>query len=158
MNKTLKNKRRKVRQPKSRIRLFGDPILKVVCEPVEASESVSEIIRDMMYILFNNKNGVGLAANQIGYTKRVIIVKEFGYWQVLINPVVTEERGETIETEGCLSYPNVYKEIKRVGNVKVQYENDQRLFRAPIWFSIKASRIVQHEIDHLNGMCKVGME
>ncbi len=100
----------------AKLRLYPDPILKVVCEPVGDDEDVSGIIRDMMYILTNSKTGVGLAAPQAGHTKRVIFISEEGKCRYLemVNPIIIAESSDTnIRQEGCLSYPGTFQDIAR---------------------------------------------
>ena len=141
---------------KAKLRLYPDPILKAVCEPVGDDEDVSNVIRDMMHILTNSKTGVGLAAPQAGHKKRVIVVARAGFYTIMINPVVAlnKEKMETWE-EWCLSYPGKSKKIPRYTDIHVGYQLvngccDQRDF-----YDFQA-RIIQHEIDHLDGKCKVG--
>jgi len=137
---------------KAKIRLAGDPILSTLCEPVEDNENIDHITRDMCCILSQSKTGVGLSANQAGYAKRVIVVN-YPNFQILTNPIITNV-SESVETrtEGCLSYPGIFKKIKRSMSIKL--ECDEWLGER-IYHDLPA-RIVQHEVDHLNGICKVG--
>jgi len=129
-----------------------NPILTTVCEPVEDGENVSGIIRDMMYILTNSKTGVGLAAPQAGYSKQIILVSANGFPITMINPVIISwKNDQATREEGCLSYPGVYKEIPRFTEIVVH-----DTIRVPQTFYGFEARIIQHEIDHLDGMCKVG--
>ena len=141
---------------KAKIVLAPNPILTQVCEPVEDGEDVSSIIRDMMHILVNSKTGVGLAAPQAGHLKRIIIVKVRGEWRVMINPaILMYVKKKLAEKEGCLSYPGKFVDIKRSDRIDHSYQNDAReTVSCCSWGMV--SRIVQHEIDHLNGKCKVG--
>ena len=142
---------------KAKLRLYPDPILKAVCEPVGNDEDVSGIIRDMMYVLTSSKTGVGLAAPQAGHTKRVIIVKEGNFvYQVMINPEFADFEGRTwVAREMCLSYPGKSKDIERFTCIDVNYEDDNRNEQCDTYSGLDA-RIIQHEIDHLDGKCKVG--
>jgi peptide deformylase len=138
---------------KAKLRLYPDPILTQVCEPVEDGEDVSGIIRDMMHILTNSKSGVGLAAPQAGHLKRIIIYRSYGgTYIVMINPTILEYSDETItEVEGCLSYPNKWTRIKRHKSILATCSNYSKAYHAKY-----EARIIAHEIDHLNGKCKVG--
>ena len=144
---------------KAKLRLYPDPILKVVCEPVEDGEDVSDVIRDMMYILTNSKTGVGLAAPQAGHTKRVIIIKPQPYcpYTILINPSFvpvyqTKKRGQ----EGCLSYPERGQVIvERFTDILVVFTDDEGEACTKKHIDWSAT-IIQHEIDHLDGKCRVG--
>lgn len=140
----------------AKLRLFPDPILTQVCEPVADGEDVSGIIRDMMYILTNSKHGVGLAAPQAGHLKRIIIISPNGFPEVMINPeIVTWKNTNHIEKEGCLSYPGITKEISRHREITICYSNSETKKHIETFYDFPA-RIILHEIDHLNGKCKVG--
>ena len=142
---------------KAKLRLYPDPILKAVCEPIGDDEDVSGIIRDMMHILTNSKTGVGLAAPQAGHTRRIIIAKigNFAY-TIIINPTITSfSRQGCTEKEGCLSYPNIFKDIYRSDWVRIKYTTDGGK-KALEKYYYHDARIIQHEIDHLDGKCKVG--
>ena len=138
-------------------------MLTTVCEVVFGIETdVSGIIRDMMCILTNSKNGVGLAANQAGYAKRIIIITDsIQDWLPMINPKIIERSDDMVMgTESCLSYPGRSKNIERHKSIEVAYrtinptsgetEVFEETFRG--WLA----RIIQHEIDHLDGQCIVG--
>ena len=142
---------------KAKLRLYPDPILKAVCEPVGDGEDVSDVIRDMMHILTNSKTGVGLAAPQAGHTKRIIVVHAAGCRAyAMINPEITDASDDTeIEPEGCLSYPGIYKPVKRFWGVMVKYRDEDGVERQ-VDFCGFIARIIQHEIDHLDGKCKIG--
>jgi peptide deformylase len=134
-----------------------NPLLTTVCEPVEDGEDVSGIIRDMMYVLTNSKHGVGLAAPQAGHLKRIILVKENEYiYNVLINPEITNSLKRTAcEYEGCLSYPGKAEKIERLTHIDVSYlDSGGNSQQDP--YNYRIARIIQHEIDHLNGKCRVG--
>ncbi len=141
---------------KAKLRLYPDPILKAVCEPVGDDEDVSGIIRDMMYILTNSKTGVGLAAPQAGHKKRVIIIKRGESYLTLINPLIIDNSGIKVPAkERCLSYPHTLKTIYRYDGIIVEYNDDEADAERDIFTGWDA-RIIQHEIDHLNGKCKIG--
>lgn len=148
------NRRKRV---KAKLRLYPDPILKAICEPVGDDENVSGIIRDMMHILTNSKSAVGLAAPQAGHKKQVIIVR-YGEakYVAMINPfITTRSHDRSTAKEGCLSCPGIFKSIERHSGVWVSWRNDKGQVRDDPFNGLDA-RIIQHEIDHLNGKCKVG--
>ena len=142
---------------KAKIILAPNPLLTTVCDPVEDGEDVSGIIRDMMHVLVNSKTGVGLAAPQAGHLKRIILLSPTGFPQVMINPMIISVSGtKEIRSEGCLSYPGVIKDIKRPEAITINYTDGRgRKLLGRIYKGFPA-RIIQHEIDHLNGKCKVG--
>lgn len=169
--------KRKQRHP--RILTGSNKALKVVCEDVVFDEtwiscdiiekiapiSARKVIRDMTYCLTKRKNGVGLAANQIGSNLRIIIVKtrpDIGKhmdtrYEVMINPVIENKSDKTnTRIEGCLSYPGITKHIERSIGIVVQY-NTVSGEEVYVKFSNFFARIIQHEIDHLDGLCKVGL-
>lgn len=151
-------KKRKDR-PTAKLILAPNPLLTTVCELVEDGEDVSGIIRDMMYILINSEHGVGLAASQVGRLKRIILIKvnvEWGYI-AMINPSIApySDSFVTLE-EGCLSYPGIYKPIERRTAILTAYTSENGIPIVNHRFDNFPARIIQHEIDHLDGKCKVG--
>ena len=133
------------------IRLFGDPVLKTVCDPVvEFDEGVKALVADLVDSV-QLPGRAGVAANQIGATLRVFSYNVDGQVGYLINPEVVEVRGEKeLVGEGCLSVPGLWFETARypwaravgydVDGNQVEVEGDGVLAQA-----------LQHETDHLNG-------
>jgi len=139
------------------IRTWGDPILKMECQPVEAAENVQPIIRGMIQALKKSKNGVGLAAPQIGIAKRIIVVAANGFPKAMINPVIDYySGGAVVAKEGCLSYPGVFKNISRSRDVEITFEDIHGVSHKEVLFAGTEARIIQHECDHLDGICRVG--
>ncbi len=113
-------------------------------------DKILTIIEDMKETLYE-KNGVGLAAPQIGILKRIIIIDIGDGPIILLNPVIVYQKGEQIDVEGCLSVPGVWGTVKRPKKVivrgmnpegeTVEYEGEDLLARA-----------FCHEIDHLDGV------
>lgn len=146
---------------KAKLIIAPNPLLTAVCAPVEDGEDVSGIIRDMMHVLTNSKTGVGLAAPQAGYLKRIIIIKESeSVYLVMINPVIEAQCCKSsIQLESCLSYPGKSKQIRRALEILVYWDTEsvnRTPYRTHDDFSDFPARIIQHEIDHLDGKCKVG--
>ena len=137
---------------KAHLRVAGDLALLEMCVDVLPGESINHITRDMMEILTTSKRGVGLSANQAGYAKRIIIIKAPGGYETLVNPIIiSRSREKCTQTESCLSYPGRSVPVSRSYCVEVL---------AMRWSEVRdykgfESRIIQHEIDHLNGICKV---
>ena len=133
------------------IRVEGDPILNKECKPVkEMTERVAELIDDMFDTMYEG-NGCGLAANQVGILKQIIVMDiEDGEQYVLINPEILETEGEVAEYEGCLSVPGMRGKVTRPERVKVRALNEDF---EPIEIEADGllSRCIQHEIDHLHG-------
>tara|TARA_Y100000310_G_scaffold336092_1_gene419753 strand:- start:8414 stop:8989 length:576 start_codon:yes stop_codon:yes gene_type:complete len=167
-NKDRKRKARRSRQKASfdvyrskllnLIRTFDDPILKVKCKDVETKKDL-DVIKTLGKVLSNTTDGVGLAASQIGVTKNVIAIRpdiKDGDITFLINPQIIDFIGEEIEVkEGCLSYPGIFCQVQRHSKITVQYL-DENMDKQKKTFKDRESVIVQHEMDHTFGICKVG--
>lgn len=125
--------------------------LDVVCDPVTQGDDVGSLILSMEMVMTNGR-GVGLAANQIGVTKRVIIVHTQDFRQVFLNPVIVKRYGGMqTSREGCLSFPGKTAVLVRHKRVIVEaYKPDW----TPIRRKLKglAAIVVQHEVDHLDGI------
>ncbi|HEU4493724.1 MAG TPA: peptide deformylase [Rubrobacteraceae bacterium] len=134
------------------VRMFGDPVLKTRAAPVETFDEVLAHLAEEMLITMREHEGVGLAANQVGRLKRILVAATEEEEYVIVNPLI-EEVAETTEkgVEGCLSIPNIQVEVERPTSVTL---SGQDATGAPL--RIEASgllaRILQHEIDHLNGV------
>lgn len=137
--------------------MWDAPILKKVCDPVAPDDEL-DFLQKMKDTLHFSGNGVGLAAPQVGIAKRVIMLRpnrKLGI-KILINPEIIEH-SDVIETgdEGCLSYPGVRIDVDRWRYVTVRYEDERRRVKTRGFIRYDA-RILQHELDHLNGICEVG--
>ena len=138
-----------------RLHLLGSPTLRERAAPVAA---VDDDIRALVADLFDTMRaakGVGLAAPQVGVSRRVAVVDvgdEHASPLVLVNPRILEASAtrETAE-EGCLSIPDLYGDVARADTIVVEaWDATGRSFRATV--SGFAARAVQHEIDHLDGI------
>lgn len=133
------------------IRKEGDPVLRKKARPVDSvTRRVQKLIRDMFETMYAAE-GVGLAANQVGVTERIIVV-DAGHGAVaFVNPRILEASGLQRDVEGCLSFPGVSGYVTRKGRVVVEGLNE---FGRPS--RIEASgffaRALQHEMDHLDGI------
>ncbi len=118
--------------------------------PVEKiDDKILTIIEDMKETMYE-KNGVGLAAPQIGILKRLVVIDIGEGPIVLINPVIVYQKGEQIETEGCLSVPGVWGTVKRPEKVIVRAMNPQGETVEYEGEGLLAIAFC-HEIDHLDG-------
>lgn len=131
--------------------LLGDPVLRMVAKPVKKlNREVAELV-DCMIASMEAANGVGLAANQIGVPERICVAKHGGQTYVLINPEVMWKDDETVEDiEGCLSIPNVQALVPRSIRLRIG-AYDQHGNRFEIDAEGMLARILQHELDHLDG-------
>jgi peptide deformylase len=109
------------------------------------------VLADNMARIMRQANGVGLAAPQIGVAERVIVVSPDHRPIVLFNPEITESEGEQVGEEGCLSIPGLYGDVTRAKKVKVRAMN-RKGDTISLVFEYLGARIVQHEIDHLEGV------
>ena len=136
------------------IRTGKDPVLTEVCEDVLPDEDAMPICRALISVLVNSSRCVGLAANQVGITKRVIAIQVPGeYPRNFINPVIVDMSDKLVTLEeACLSYPGITANVERNEIITIQYENDARELKRET-LSKMETRIALHEIDHLNGKC-----
>jgi peptide deformylase len=134
------------------VRTFGDPVLKTRAAPVESFDGSLAHLAEEMLATMREHEGVGLAANQVGRLKRVLVAALEDKEYVIVNPVV-EEAADTTEKEleGCLSIPGIQVEVERPTTVTISGQN---VSGAPIRMEASdlLARILQHEIDHLNGV------
>ena len=134
------------------IRTFGDPLLKTRAAPVESfDESLVHLTQDMLATMRDNE-GVGLAANQVGRLKRVFVAAVEDDEYVIVNPVLSN-KAETTESvsEGCLSIPGIQVDVERPTSVTV---SGQDVWGKPLRLEASnlLARIMQHEVDHLDGV------
>lgn len=133
------------------IKKAGDVVLKEKATPVDKIDSnIKKLLKDMAETMYS-ANGVGLAAPQVGVSKRVIVIDVGEGLFELINPEILTHEGLEIDTEGCLSVPNFFGEVERYAKVSVAYMNKfgkRKHLKAEGLFA----RCIQHEIDHLNGI------
>jgi peptide deformylase len=128
------------------------PVLNSIAEPVAVvNEEIQQLVADMI-LTMNQAQGVGLAAPQVGVGKRLMICKLDGADTPMINPVVTSYSSETrVDEEGCLSLPGVWLNAARSQSVTVEFldvQGEQQILH----LSGFPARIVQHELDHLDGI------
>ena len=117
-------------------------------------EESKQLIEDLRDTLNASKNGCGISAVQIGELKRVCIIKHNDKEIVMINPVITRTRGEVNSEEGCLSVPHLFGTFKRAQKVWCEYI-DENGNRKEIAEGGLCSRIIQHELEHMDGWCEV---
>ena len=131
--------------------IYPDSVLREKANPVNTySKALPDFLNDMLVMMKKHK-GIGLSAPQIGIFYR-IIVADIGKGEVcLINPEIIASSGEDIMTEGCLSLPDQYFDIKRKFKIEVCARNG---FGGEVHFDTDGllARVLQHEIDHLNGI------
>ena len=136
------------------ILFYPDKKLRTVAKPVDLVDDTIRTQVNNMFETMYDAPGIGLAATQVDFHQRVIVIdvsEEQDQPLCLINPEIIEKSGEIELEEGCLSVPNYYENVKRANDIKVRAlnQNGEK-------FEMEASEIlavcIQHEIDHLNGI------
>jgi len=135
---------------------YPEPVLSKPAAPVTEFDAALKKLVEEMFESMYAAQGIGLAAPQIGISKRLTVIdvsfkKNPDEKVVLINPEIVEEEGKQFEEEGCLSLPDIREKVHRAARVKVRAQNERGE-----WFEAEGtellSRAFQHEIDHLNGI------
>jgi peptide deformylase len=137
--------------------VYPDPILRRGGAPVTTFDAELRQVADQMMEAMYEEGGVGLAAPQVGIGLKLLVLnpagdaKDRSGERVLINPKITKTKGREFGEEGCLSFPGIQAEVERWIGITVVYQDldgvEQEL-RCDGWLA----RIVQHEIDHLEGV------
>ena len=142
--------------------IYPDKRLKLISKEVESFDAELHTLLDDMYDTMRSKNGVGLAAIQVGVDVRALIINvplEVAEGEEdqpkdntleMINPVIIEKDGSEVFQEGCLSIPGVYEDVERAKHVKVAYF-DRDGNKQTIEDSDFLAIAIQHEMDHLEG-------
>lgn len=153
---------------KYRFCTYGDPVLRQKAEIIHRIDSaIKELSGDMLKIM-KDRNGVGLAAQQIGLTIQICVMDiqpamdvavpdgprlnpDVPLPLVMLNPVMLAKKGTQRETEGCLSVPEIWAPVSRAAKVTVSFLDMQGVQRELHACGMLA-RIIQHEMDHLHGV------
>jgi len=135
---------------------YPEPVLSQPGEPVsEFDDNLRKLAADMFETTYDSK-GIGLAAPQVGVSKRLTVIdlsvgKVPEDKLVLINPEIIFTDGKLYEEEGCLSFPDIREKVVRAAKVRIRAQNEYGK-----WFEMDGedllSRCMQHEIDHVDGM------
>lgn len=110
------------------------------------------LLLDEMYQIIQKEDAIGLAANQLGVLKRVLVVEldeETGLFE-MINPELIKHSGKSIDVEGCLSFPEVYGTVERYEEVTIRYV-DREGYEMEVDATGYLARAFQHEMEHLDG-------
>jgi peptide deformylase len=136
----------------SRIRQYGDSVLRMKAREVETFDEDLERLVERMTQLMHEAHGVGLAATQVGVLRRVFVFADDGEDRVLVNPVITKTSKETeVDDEGCLSLRDVLVPVERAQKVTVEGV-DAKGEAVKLELEAPSARVVQHELDHLDGI------
>jgi peptide deformylase len=139
-----------------KIEKYPSPVLSQPGEPVtEFNDELRELIANMFETTYAAQ-GIGLAAPQVGISKRLTVIdlslgKDPAQKLVLINPEIISREGKLYEEEGCLSFPDIREKIVRAAKVRIRAQDEYGK-----WFEMDGeellSRCMQHEVDHVDGM------
>ncbi|WP_020675101.1 peptide deformylase [Geopsychrobacter electrodiphilus] len=141
--------------------LYPNPILKEVCSAIEKWDaSVTALLQDLVDTMVDAGHSVGVAAPQIGDTRRAVVVdvskSKLGKKQenhgllCMVNPVIIEHEGQTTVREGCMSVPDYTGNVLRAERIVVKFQDQDRQLQVIRTAGFEAIAI-QHEIDHLDG-------
>jgi peptide deformylase len=133
------------------LRIHPDPVLRSVCHPVEQFDNWLTDVLDEMLALMRVHQGIGLAAPQVGISRRFFVAQIGRQSIAMINPMIVSRSGSGHRAEGCLSLPGASIEVRRVLQIEVEGFDPrgrrQRHSLEGMW-----ARVAQHEIDHLDGI------
>lgn len=137
------------------IRKYGDDVLRDPTAPIDQIDAPLQTLIDDMIDTMYAAPGVGLAANQVGVSRQLMVIdlsvgKRPGECHVFINPEIIESEGEITEEEGCLSIPDFVEVVTRPERVKLRYL-DRNGTQREMWGEGLMARAMCHEIDHLQG-------
>jgi peptide deformylase len=166
MEKILENY--KLEGEQLQIKTYPDPVLtQIATEVTEFNDDLKTLCKNMLFTMYHAP-GIGLAAPQIGLSKRIFVIdvdysreetsEGSGEYtmgdfnpKIFINPIIKEKKGEIKYQEGCLSLPGVFEDVKRFENIEVEYQDTDgksHTMEADELLSI----CIQHENDHLDGI------
>jgi peptide deformylase len=136
----------------AQIRQYGDPVLRMRAEPVEAFDEELERTTTRMLALMHDADGIGLAATQVGILRRFFVFRDEDEDRVVVNPEITATSGETeVDEEGCLSLGPARVPVERSLSVVLE---GQDAAGASLRLELEGlpARVAQHELDHLDGV------
>lgn len=134
------------------IRINDDELLRKKCRKVEAvDDRIRQLLDDMADTMYHTGNGAGLAANQVGVLKRLVVIDMGDGLQKLVNPELVSQSGTQECIEGCLSFPNKWGKTVRPQKVTVRAQNEQGE-QITIIGEGELAKCLCHELDHLDGL------
>ena len=136
----------------ARIRQYGDPVLRMKAREIEEVDDDVRRLAERMTALMHEAQGVGLAATQVGVLRRLFVFTDAGEDRVLVNPVLTKRSDQVeVDDEGCLSLRDVLVPVERSVAVTIEgLDADGQPVKLDL--ELPSARVVQHELDHLNGV------
>jgi peptide deformylase len=137
--------------------VYPDPVLRRGGKTVTTFDGELRTLADRMFEAMYEEGGVGLAAPQVGVEQKLLVLnpagdkKDRSGERVLLNPRITKKKGREFGEEGCLSFPGIQAEVERWVDITVTYQDldgKEQTLSANGWLA----RIIQHELDHLDGV------
>jgi len=157
MTATLAVEKEKLEKPPLDLHYLGDRVLRQPAKRIaKVDESVRKLAKEMLQTMYSS-NGIGLAAPQVGVNKQLIVIdcepdKEENQALILVNPQIIRWGKELcVAEEGCLSIPNVFLDVTRPQAIEVTFK-DENCRPKKLQATGLLSRVIQHEMDHLNGV------
>lgn len=154
---SIKVPKQKVKNPPLDVHTLGDRVLRQPAKRIsKVNDEIRQIVADMLQTMYSN-DGIGLAAPQVGINKQLLVIDielkdESKPPLVMINPEIKSSGGEMVNgEEGCLSIPEVFLDVIRPDRVEVTYRDEDGRPKHLIADGLLA-RVIQHEMDHLNGV------
>jgi peptide deformylase len=133
------------------LHLLGSPVLRQHSPDVKTVDDEVRRLVDDMFETMDAAKGIGLAANQVGASRRVAVVDVDGDRFAMVNPRIVETEGRAVAEEGCLSIPDIYADVTRPDRVVIEALDPAGNRYRKEATGLKA-RAIQHEIDHLDGI------
>ena len=133
------------------LHLLGSPILRQHSPDVSTVDDEVRRLVDDMFETMDAAKGIGLAANQVGVSRRVAVVDVDGDRFAMVNPRIVETEGRAVAEEGCLSIPDIFADVTRPDRVVIEALDPAGNRYRKEAIGLKA-RAIQHEIDHLDGI------
>jgi len=137
--------------------VYPDPVLRRGGQPVTTFDQALRDLAARMFEAMYAEGGVGLAAPQVAIEQKLLVLNPKGSKDdrsgelALVNPRLTRKKGRAFGEEGCLSFPGIYAEVERWVDITISYQDldgKEQTLQATDWLS----RIIQHELDHLDGV------
>jgi len=154
---SIKVPKQKIKNPPLQVHTLGDRVLRQPAKRIsKVNDEIRQIVVEMLQTMYSN-DGIGLAAPQVGVNKQLLVIDlelkdESKPPLVMINPEVKSSGGDLITgEEGCLSIPEVFLDVVRPDRIEVSYRDEDGRPKNLIADGLLA-RVIQHEMDHLNGV------
>jgi peptide deformylase len=154
---SIKVPKQKIKNPPLQVHTLGDRVLRQPAKRIsKVNDEIRQLIVDMLQTMYSN-DGIGLAAPQVGINKQLLVIDielqdESKPPLIMINPEIKKLNGELVNgEEGCLSIPDVFLDVMRPDQAEVSYRDEDGKPQKLIASGLLA-RVIQHEMDHLNGV------